>query len=214
MRPMLFPVLLLSLWTPLLHAAASLEVDDAGIAPDRTCQLETWLRWERHTTTAVAVPACTHRGTEFSLGLSVSDARHPTRWEASAKRPLFASAHAAAAAVVRHGAGPGIGHGRSGVALPVSIPLDHRGMALLHVQPGWERSADQQGSTFGVGVELPLNDRWDLLLERQRDAAGVRGTQGGLRLAWMAGITLDLLIGRRSGGDAARWFTVGLNLAH
>lgn len=214
MRQFLLPPLfLLCSWTPLLHASASLQVDDAATTDEGQCQLETWLRRQPGVHEGVIAPACTHRGTEWSLALSLTDAAPATHWEAGAKRVLLENTRLAWAAAISHGTD--LRHranGSTSVALPVSISLGSTAGRWLHVQPGWHADDQHRGMTFGAGLELPVAAHWIVLLEHQRKRHSTASEQAGLRLQLHNGVSMDVLLGRQRGTEATRWLTFGLNV--
>lgn len=200
---------------PPLHAAASLSVDDAGIAADGTCQLESWSRAHRRHQELTLVPACTMAGTEWSLALGHLRAAGASPWAVGAKRglpdPFGPRAQLAVAADLGGDIRRGGARGWT-VGLPLSIVLDAHGHALVHVTTGWTHTRSTRAAMLGLGTELRISPHWSVLAETWRDADHQRGSQLGVRRQLRNDASIDLLAGRLQADASERWLTLGVNL--
>jgi hypothetical protein len=200
-----------------LHAGASLYVDDAGTTPEGQCQVESWTRSYAPGREWSAVPACTRGALEYSLGVSSVDRPHDVLLTPGIKHTLRdPDGQAWGAAVSLVAAWDATQRRVQGWSLtvPVTLAMDAQERTLLHVDLGWNQWRDAGGALAGgLGLERRLVGQWSLLAEIYADGSGSRDRQFGLRRTFGTAASLDLLAGRATGRRPGRWFTLGLNLA-
>lgn len=195
-------------------AGGSYVVDDAAITPDGRCQLESWARGYRGGAhEAVATPACTLGGVEFSLAVAYSgrdaDSASPgVKW-ASGDPAVERWTIGVAAGAVHVG-----GRWRNeAVYVPLSVALtgDHRWTA--HFNAGAEHVPGRGWSTLaGAALDVAVTPRWHAIAEVHRAGGGERAVQAGARWSLSDAAVLDVIAGRRRSDATERWWTVGLNV--
>lgn len=210
----------------LAHAARPMITDDARIVDAKACQVEAWVRSNRDSTEAWALPACNPTG-DFELTFGGARVRENGEWaftdhQLQAKtlfKPYEPDGWGVGLAVgtVRHPrretarGWPGDGYGY----IPFSVALgsdDH----VLHVNAGAVRKRDENRTqgTWGVGLEARLTPRVFFIPETFALDRGRPFFQAGLRV-WIVPdrVQMDATYGNRFGGDTSeRWFSVGMRL--
>lgn len=198
------------------RAGGSLFVDDAGIAANGHCQLESWLRpFQSEVVELTTVPACSFGNIEWSLG--ITRLSNPVR-------SIFT---------------PGIkwqlkgnDDGGFGVALAAtSIFHDGRSQnTTLYVAPTWlfgqhqeweldtnvgayHQPGERLHGLAGAGLHYSPSPNVTLIAEHVWREAHGHLSQVGVRLSLSRATTVDLLVGRSKDRTSARWATVGLNLS-
>jgi hypothetical protein len=209
--------LLSALTARVVHAGASLYVDDAGTTPVGQCQVETWTRGYAPGREWSAVPACTRGGIEYSLGVSAYDRPHDLLLTPGIKRTLRdPDGQAWGAAIAVNAAWDATQRHLEGwsITLPVTLAVGTQGQTLLHANFGWTHWRGARGAGVGgLGVEHRLDDRWHLLAELYAGGGDDLDGQLGLRRALGRAASLDLLVGRATGPHPGHWLTLGLNMA-
>jgi hypothetical protein len=203
-------------WAGCCCAGGSWFVDDAGIAPNGHCQLESWWRsFQDETMELTTVPACSAANVEWSLGMTRlsdpvrSDFTPGVKWQVKDND-----------------------HGGFGLALAASS-LFHDGRSrntTAYVAPSWVFGERQQWEVntnagvfhqpgerthglAGAALQYAASKTLALLAEHVWRQAHGHVSQGGVRLALAHSTTLDLVAGRSRDRVTSRWATLGLNLA-
>lgn len=205
----------LSLHVGAARAGASLYVDDAATVERGRCQLESWLRVAAPGRELTLAPACNLAGTEFGLSHSDYAAPHaPAAQAVSAKRALHVSAHGWALAASLGANWSGARYDGWTFNLPLTLGPDPNGPRLWHFNLGWNQPRrGRDRLTGGIGLEQALAADWTALAELYADPHGDLGGQLGLRRAFGADASLDLLLGDRARDPRGPWLTLGFNLA-
>lgn len=210
---------------PSAQAARPLVTDDARIVDPKSCQLESWLRFNRDGTERWALPGCNFTGNfELTFGGSVQpvgDSTAVTDIQLQGKtvlRPVQPNDYGIALAFgvieqpkAEHRTSPGTVY----AYLPVTASLrDDR--LLLHTNIGVtrDRTEGQTRMTWGIAGENVLTDRVALIAEMFGENKGSPWYQLGLRV-WIVPqrVQLDATYGSRFGEQgAARFVSVGLRL--
>jgi hypothetical protein len=212
-------MLLLRLLLPCLAAFAlpalagePLATEDASILPKGACQLETWVRHERHVNQFWALPACSpNEHVELALGGAIyrdeETGRHAVL-QLQAKPILYRDpgeryAVAALFAAVRD---TGREHVRGGfheslAALVASFDFPDSALRV-HVNAGIGHSHREfTTAIYGAAIEFDAAARWTLLAEVFRDAPGRPNAQAGVRYTVIEdALELFASIGERIGG--------------
>ncbi|MEO1750994.1 hypothetical protein [Thiofaba sp. EF100] len=206
-------------------AARPMITDDARVVDTGACQLETWFKGQRGGDEYWAVPACSPTDwLEITAGASLL-------LEEGVRRSSGDSALLQLKTLLKRlpDSGPGWGVGWVVGSLsrehepsdllgsyytyaPISLTLGEG--AFLHLNPGWlhERDTGRSALTWGVGTEIDLIPRLQVIAETFGEEGLGGYYQGGLRL-WIVPdhVQLDTTYGNRfSGGEG--WWTVGLRL--
>jgi hypothetical protein len=220
---LLLPALLLSAPS---QAARPMATDDARIVDAKACQVESWVRRNRHSTEFWALPACNPTGgAELTLG----GAHQGGSAEDGPARNLgVMQAKTLLKPLETNGWGVGLSVGlverlrtpRSGdpyLNLPMSWSLrdDH---LFLHANLGWlrehERASQRHRLTWGLATEAQLHQRAWLIAETFGQQSGKPSFQFGLRL-WLIPdrVQVDTTYGSRFGNHRdERWISIGLRL--
>ncbi len=208
-------------------AARPMVTDDARIVDAKACQVESWVRAERHGTNQFwAVPACTPiDNLEITLGANLERVAGQERVAdsllqfKSMLRPLRTNDWGLALSVVRtveRGLEPGTRDVPSHfLNLPLSVSLRDDAL-VLHLNAGVrsDRIARRSYGTWGLGSELVLRDRLQLITETYGESGQRPFVHGGLRY-WLVPdrVQLDTTVGTRvRAGSQERWFTIGVRL--
>ena len=205
-----------------VHAARPMITDDARIVDPKACQLESWVRSNRHNTEFWALPACNPTGgAELTfggahVGGSTADGPAYNVLQMQAKtllKPLQTNGWgmAVSAGVVEHMRQP-----RSGepyVNLPISWSLNDDRL-FLHANLGWtrERGPTRHRATWGLATEAQLHPHAWLIAETFGQNTGKPSFQLGLRL-WLVPdrVQLDTTYGSRYGNHRDdRWISIGM----
>jgi hypothetical protein len=217
---------LLSVAMQFAHAARPLNTDDARVVDTKSCQVESWVRFESARRETWALPGCNFGGDiEFTLGggrfrddgLTASD------FLAQAKvllRPLAVNGWGAAISggAIEHRP---LGREASSRDVYINVPLSFSfadDQFVLHTNTGWlhEGGTKRNIATWGVAAEGQLSERVGLIAEAFGQASRESYYQLGMRF-WVAPnrVQIDTTYGNRIGathGNQARWFSIGLRL--
>lgn len=207
--------------------ARPMVTDDARIVDAKACQVESWVRSERHGTgQAWAVPACTPiENLEITLGGSLERPGGHERLAdsllqfKSLVRPLRTNDWGVALSLIRsveRGLEPGTRDAPSHfLNVPLSVSLRDDAL-ILHLNAGLreDRLSRRSFGTWGLGSELVLRERLQLITETYGESGQRPFVHGGLRY-WLVPdrVQIDTTIGTRlRAGSAERWFTFGVRL--
>lgn len=221
---------LCALAIPSAHAARPLNTDDARVVDVKSCQVESWTRFEHSRKEYWALPGCNFGGDiEFTAGGG------RFRDEGQTASDLLAQAKVLLKPLTTNGWGAAITSGairhrpRGGDAAStdvyVNVPLsfsfaDDRW--VIHSNTGWlhEGAGKRHVATWGVGGETQLNEHVGVIAEAFGQVSRESFYQLGLRF-WIVPnrVQLDTTYGNRIGtaagaaqGHQARWFSMGLRL--
>ncbi len=201
--------------------------DDARIVDPKACQVESWVRTERHGANQFwAVPACTPvENFEITVGASVERSSGQERMAdsllqfKSMLRPLRTNDWGLALSLVRsveRGVEPGARDATShALNLPLSVSLRDDAL-VLHLNAGvrHDRLGRRHYATWGFGSELALRERLQLIAETYGESGQRPFVHGGLRY-WLVPdrVQVDTTVGSRvQPGHGERWFTIGVRL--
>lgn len=202
------------------QAARPMITDDARVVDAKACQLESWVRRNRHSTEYWALPACNFTGNlEVTLGGALTrqqdGSTRMTDVQMQGKtifKPLETNGWGLglAAGTVRHARTDA----RDWFAyVPTSFSLRDDAV-VIHTNVGWLRDGEarRDRATWGLGTEARLAERTWLIAETFRQGGGRPFHQFGLR-HWLVPerIQVDATYGNRNGGGE-RWFSIGLRL--
>lgn len=206
------------------HAARPMITDDARIVDPKACQVESWIRSSPGAPREYwAIPGCNPSG-NVELSLGGAHARDGEQKSGSSTlvqaktilNPLelngLGIALAAGYSVVRDATGEPSTRGMY-TYMPVSMSLLND-RAVMHVNIGAAQINRLWRATWGVGSEIQVADRLQVIVETYGSGRREAYWQGGLRFWVVPGrVQVDTTVGRQSnGGDGGRWFTVGLRL--
>jgi hypothetical protein len=208
-------------------AARPMVTDDARIADPKSCQLESWVRHDRHGPNEFwAVPSCNLASNfEIAVGGNLHQQAGTARLADSlvqAKtvlRPLRTNDWGLAVSVwrsVERGLQPG---SRDVASYNLNVPMTRslRDDAwLLHVNAGLreDRVTRRTYATWGLGSELLLRERVQLITEVYGESGSRPYAHGGLRF-WLIPdrLQLDTTVGAQTRfGGGERWFTIGVRV--
>lgn len=208
------------------YAARPFVTDDARLTTAGSCQLESWSRVYRDSVELWALPACNPFGNlEITAGIGVakSDRQSGTSDQVyqlkTLFRPLVANDWGIGLAVgtVRHPAvNPGPNQfGNTYAYIPFSMSFaDNR--LVLHVNVGLlrDRRSERNSTTWGVGAEIKLAERWLGIVETFGDNHEKPLWQFGARYSIVPDrVQIDATLGHQFSGEVAeRWFSFGLRL--
>lgn len=208
-----------------VHAARPMITDDARIVDAKACQVESWVKFNRHSTEYWAQPACNFTGNlELSLGgaRSKGDIGTQTTDVVIQGKTLFRTlepngwAWGLAVGNARHP--QAAGKQRTGdlyAYAPATFSFrDDR--VLLHTNLGWLRESESRKHrmTWGMGSEAQLTESAWMIAETFGQNVGKPFYQLGLRY-WLVPnhVQMDATYGNRAGsGTQERWFSIGLRL--
>lgn len=208
-------------------AARPMVTDDARIVDAKACQVESWVRAERHGTNQFwAVPACTPvENFEITVGAGLERSVGQERMAdsllqfKSLLRPLRTNDWGLALSLIRsveRGLEPGARDAPShALNLPLSVSLRDDAW-VLHVNAGLreDRVGRRTHATWGLGSEVMLRDRLQLIAETYGESGHRPFAHGGLRY-WLVPdkVQVDTTVGTRvRAGSSERWFTIGVRL--
>lgn len=218
--------MLLSLFAQNSHAARPLITDDARVVDAKSCQVESWARFEHSRREMWALPGCNFGGdVEFTAGggrfrddgLTASDLLAQAK---ALVRPLAVNGWGAAvtAGVAQHRP---FGRDASTRDVYVNVPLSFSfadDQFVLHTNTGWlhEGASRRHVATWGVAGETQISERVGVIAEAFGQVSRESFYQLGLRF-WVVPnrVQIDTTYGNRIGstaGDQARWFSIGLRL--
>lgn len=207
-------------------AARPFVTDDARLTTDASCQLESWVRRYRDSREFWLLPACNPFGNlEITAGGGQASSRDIGRtrdYVFQAKtlfRPLVSNdwGWGLAVGTIRHpeiNPGPNL-LGNTYVYLPFSLSLAEDQL-ILHANLGWlrDRASGQHSTSWGVGAEFKLQQRWLLIGENFGNDRDRPYWQVGARFAIVPDkVQVDASLGNQYGeGRNARWISFGLRL--
>lgn len=207
----------LTLAWPCAQAGRPLATDDAGTAPESTCQVEAWYVRQGTTTTAVLAPACgVAPGLELGLGLALPDQRQtqltagslgfkwaPSNW--THETPWGGLALGLkGGAEMEQVAGTGWRHASNAGLLMLSLTPGDAWAVHLNLGRGqWRPLAGPrlQASLYSLAITWAPVEQALLFAEwqgnsRQADLAPAMGTVGGRWWLQKDKLGLDLTVGR------------------
>jgi hypothetical protein len=208
-------------------AARPMITDDARIVDPKSCQVESWARHERHGSYELwTVPSCNPTGNfEISVGGGLQLQGGAGRLADSlmqAKtvlRPLRTNDWGLAVSVSRS-VERGLESGSRDIAsynlnVPVTQSLRDDAL-LLHANAGLreDRVARRTYATWGLGSELTLRERVQLIAEVYGESGSRPFVHGGLRY-WLVPdrVQMDTTIGAQARfGGGVRWYTIGVRV--
>ena len=227
------PLIRSSFFLVLLAAAANvwaarpMVTDDARIVDAKACQVESWVRHDRHGPYEFwAVPSCNVADNfEISVGGNQQQQAGTGRLADSlvqAKtvlRPVRANDWGLAVSVSRS-VERGLESGSRDVAsynlnLPVTRSLRDDAL-LLHVNAGLRQDRVERRTygTWGLGSELVVRERVQLISEVYGESGSRPYVHGGLRY-WLIPdrVQIDTTLGAQTRfGSGGRWFTIGVRV--
>ncbi len=221
------PILAMLAAPGLVLAARPMLTDDARIVDPQSCQVESCVRANHEgPAQAWAVPGCNPPGNpELSVGGSAGRADGERRLSNSlvqAKtmlKPLRTNGWGLALTLGRslqRGLEPGSSDAPSHyLNVPLSFSLRDDAL-VLHLNGGLreDRLRRQTFATWGLGSELQLRDRLQLITELYGESRSRPFLHGGLRY-WVVPerVQIDTTYGTEArSGTQQRWFSVGLRL--
>lgn len=208
------------------HAARPFVTDDGRVVDAKSCQVESWVRFNRTNPEYWALPACNFTGNlELTAGGGLSkdaNGRQITDWVFQGKT-LFKTLEpngwsiGLAGGLVLH---PDIRPtsnltGNFYAYIPASFSFRDDRM-VLHTNLGWlqDRDTKENRVTWGVGTEILLTGNTWLVAESFGQNKGQPYYQAGIR-QWIVPnrVQVDATYGNRfASGVQEQWFTIGLRL--
>ena len=206
------------------QAARPFMTDDARLTTEGSCQLESWVRRYADRQEFWALPAC-NPGGHFEITLG--GARFKDDGQASSSdqllqfktllRPLTTNdwGWGLALGTVRHPSDVSDPDnlGSHYAYVPVSVSMQDDKL-VLHLNLGWSRDKAKRRdqTTWGVGAEYGLSERWMAIAETMGDDRQKPFVQMGLRLSIVPGVLqLDATVGSQPGQPVpGRWHSFGL----
>lgn len=208
------------------YCARPMITDDARLVDPKSCQVESWAKFNRESTEYWALPACNF-GENFEITAGGARTKadgesHATDIVLQAKtllRPLKTNDYGVGL-VFGQASHPSAERSSSMIGdaylnIPVSISYaDDR--FVLHTNVGVIHDRDQERNrlTWGVGSETQLNKDFQLIAEIYGDDRTRAFHHLGLRY-WVVPnrVQIDTTYGNRFANDSEeRWFTIGLRL--
>lgn len=203
----------LLLAAPDARAGRPLTVDDATIADQGACQLESWVETSGGQAAGWAMPACNVTGNwELALGaatLPANGARHGATvlQGKTVLHPLTDDGWGMGLVLARQAGA----QAASSINLPVSLAWQGQG-TLLHANLGAIRPhGANTAATWGLALERQLDALTGIGLERYGQHGDSPTTSVAVRRAIVPGrLQLDGSWGRKSGRPGARTWSLGL----
>lgn len=218
------PALLVAFALP-AHAARPMITDDARIVDAKSCQVESWARGNREGPNQFwAFPACNPTGNlEITAGGAVQHEAGGTRLASSLVqgktifKPLQTNGWGLGLAVGRAVDRPS-GEARAPSVYayaPVSFSLRDDDV-VVHLNLGLrnDRTLGHTFGTWGLGSEIRLRDRLQLIVETFGESRSRPFAHGGLRY-WVVPdrVQVDATLGTRlQEGTREQWMSLGLRL--
>ncbi|MDR0771478.1 MAG: hypothetical protein LBE75_09870 [Burkholderiales bacterium] len=211
---------------PVAYAARPMTTDDARIVDSKSCQVESWVQFNRDSTEYWALPGCNFTDNlELTLGgaRTRQDGKTQTTDVVLQGKTLFKTLEPNGwgwGLVVGNTRHPNTHTDHSPIGnlyayVPASFSfLDDR--VLMHANLGWlrEKESVRHRMTWGLGSEIELNERVWLIAETFGENQGKPLYQAGFRF-WLVRdrVQIDATYGDRFGNDTKeRWFSIGLRL--
>ncbi|MDR0251248.1 MAG: hypothetical protein LBI35_08105 [Burkholderiales bacterium] len=215
--------------SPITYAARPMITDDARIVDAKSCQVESWVQFNRDSTEYWTLPGCNFTE-NLELTFGGARARHDGKTQTTdvlfQGKTLFKTLEpngwgwGLVAGNVRH---PDVHTDRSVMGdlyayVPTSFSFrDDR--VVLHTNLGWlrEKESVRHRMTWGAGTEIQLEqlgERIWLIAETFGQNHGRPFYQAGLRY-WLVQdrVQIDATYGDQLGSSTkARWFSLGLRL--
>lgn len=210
-------------FVPSAYAARPMQTDDARIVDPKACQLESWVKLNRHSTEYWALPSCNLSGNfELTLGGAITHVD-----QASNTTDIMFQGKTIFKRMETNGWGVGLAvgtvrhpqfhvNGRDWSAyVPASFSF-HDDQVLLHTNLGWLRGQESKihAATWGVGSEIQFTERTWLIGEIFGQNHGPPLYQAGFRY-WIVPnrVQVDTTFGNRFDNNLEdHWFTIGLRL--
>jgi hypothetical protein len=209
------------------EAARPMITDDARVVDPKSCQVESWIRWNRGSTEYWALPACNPFGL---FELTYGGARTAPKGESSAFTDNILQVKTIFKPLEPNGWGWGLAVGTdrhlhresangwpgdSYFYVPLSISTRDDEI-VVHVNGGMvhRRDLGKNLGTWGLGSEVRLRDDLYFIPEIFRNDVGRPFYQLGLR-HWIVKdrVQMDATFGNRAAsGTTERWFGLGLRL--
>jgi hypothetical protein len=219
--PLLAPALLILAF--LAQAARPLTVDDAAVAEEKGCQVESWIDSGSSFTTGWFVPSCNFgANTEWQLGFARTHAAGTSRFSdtyAQAKvlwHELSDQAPWGTGLTVgfeRHPLNPNYsGWNNPYIIVPFSWRIGDTPF-LAHANVGWthDRGLQRETALWGAALEATVNDRLTLLGEAFNDNTNKSFVRLGGRWEANPNLSFDLSFVARSRGQyEGRYVSIGL----
>ena len=201
--------------------------DDARVVDPKSCQVESWIRFNRESTEYWALPACNPFG---FFELTYGGARTQEKGGSSAFTDNILQVKSIFKPLEANGWGWGLAvgtdrHLNRGTAngwpgdeyayVPVSFSFNDDAQ-VVHFNAGFvdRRDLDKTVGTWGVGAELRVRDDLFVIPEIYGSDRGRPFVQMGLRY-WIVKdrVQMDATFGNRVDTNTAdRWFSLGLRL--
>lgn len=220
-------LLLLPTLCPMLAMAARpMITDDARVVDPNSCQLESWAKHNRDSTEYWVLPGCSPReNLELTLGGAVTrqDGESQNSDLMLQAKLLFKQLETNSygyGLVVGHAQHPRLDNNSSMIGntyayIPVSASffsdklILHTNLGALH-----DKENNRTDMTWGLGSEIPLANKLDLIAETYGDHRSRPYYQAGLRY-WLVPerVQIDTTYGNRMHNNSdERWLSIGLRL--
>jgi len=212
--------------SPATHAARPMITDDARVVDDKSCQVESWVQFNRDSTEYWAQPSCNFTG-NLELAIGGVHSRHKGRSRGTEAliqgKTLFKTLEPNGwgwGLVVGNARHPDVHADSSMIGdfysyVPMSFSFrDDR--VVLHTNLGWLREKEpmRHRMTWGIGSETQLSKRTWLIAETFGQSHGKPFFQAGFRY-WLVHdrVQIDATYGDRFNSNTReRWFSIGLRL--
>lgn len=198
------------------RAGGSLFVDDAGIAANAHCQLESWLRpFQSEVVELTTVPACSSENIEWSLGVTRLSTPVRSIFTPGIKWQLKGNDDggfgiALAATSIFH---DGRSQGTTLYAAPTWLFGQHHEWELDTNVGEYDQPGERTHGLAGAGLHYSPSAKVTLIAEQVWREAHGHVSQAGMRLNLSRATTVDFLVGRSKDRTSSRWATVGVNLS-
>lgn len=219
-------LLLLGLLPSTAMAARPMITDDARVVDTHSCQLESWVKHNRSSNEYWALPGCSPAdNTELTLGGAVT---REDKQSQNSDLMLQAKVLLKPLETNSYGYGLVIGYaqhpkldsnssmiGNTYAYIPASASF-FSDKLILHVNLGALHDKEKRRAdlTWGVGSEIPLSDKVELIAETYGDHRSRAFYQAGIRY-WVVRdrVQIDTTYGNRMQNNSdERWFSIGLRL--
>lgn len=204
-----------------VHAGRPLMVDDASIAGDKQCQLESWVQNNRNSSEYWVLPACNFSGNlELTLGgARIAGGDHAYTTAVMQGKTLFRP-------LEKNDWGVGLLFGNQFnpdksalgdlyASVPLSFSFKDDGI-LLHLNLGWlhEKEMHRDAMTWGVATEIKFAERTRFSAETYGQNRGNPFFQFGIRHQLIPDrLQIDASYGSRFGRvSSERFFSIGFVL--
>ena len=199
----------LVLAVPAAQAARPLFTDDARIVDKGHCQLETFTKTQRAYigSEVWVMPACNPFGVEFTLGHNrIEDEQNTVRQAKFLLKKLEDTGPGYAFSVGSFGGDPYV-NGIASYAFKDRATL-HANLGAIH-----NRLPNTDRATWGVGIEVPLTERWTAAGETFGQQGDTPTKHAGIRYAVVPKrVQVDATLGEQSAMPAKRFYSFGRRL--